>query len=112
MPAPGLLRQAALSHGLNLGQSWMVGGTLDAIEAGRRAGCHTAMLDVGNETEWRITPLRRPELRAANLLEAAEAMLACDAARVEAQDTAPQPMAAVPIQPRQAPVWLAEGHAE
>jgi len=81
VPAPGLLRQAARSHGLDLAQSWMVGDTLDDVEAGRRAGCRTAMLDVGSETEWRISPLRNPDLCAANLLQAAEDMLACDAAR-------------------------------
>jgi histidinol-phosphate phosphatase family protein len=108
LPAPGLLRQAARSHGLDLSQSWMVGDTLDDVEAGRRAGCHTAMLDIGNETEWRMTPLRRPELRAANLLDAAEAILACDAARVETL-ASPAPMPFVPVQPRPTPAWLNEG---
>jgi D-glycero-D-manno-heptose 1,7-bisphosphate phosphatase len=111
VPAPGLLRQAARSHGLDLSQSWMLGDTLDDIEAGRRAGCHTAMLDVGKETEWRMTPLRRPDLRAASLLDAAEAMLACDAVRVETMTAAP-PMPSVPIQRRQAPAWLNEGRSE
>ncbi len=49
----------------------MVGDILDDIEAGRRAGCRTILLDVGNETEWRLTPQRAPDFRAANLLEAA-----------------------------------------
>ena len=111
LPAPGLLRQAARSHGLDLGQSWMVGDTLDVVEAGRRAGCRTALLDVGTETEWRMTPLRRPDLRAANLLDAAEAMLAGDAARVETMTASP-PMPFVPIRRRQAPIWLNEGRME
>jgi len=58
-----------------------------------------------------MTPLRRPELRAANLLDAAEAMLACDAARVETLTT-PAPMPFVPVQRRQVPVWLNEGRVE
>jgi D-glycero-D-manno-heptose 1,7-bisphosphate phosphatase len=60
-PAPGLLRQAAVAHGLDLAASWMVGDILDDIEAGRRAGCRTVLLDVGNETEWRRSPLRTPD---------------------------------------------------
>ena len=75
-PAPGLLRQAAEEHGIDLASSWMVGDILDDIEAGRRAGCRTVLLDVGNETVWRPGPLREPHCRAADLLEAARLMLA------------------------------------
>jgi D-glycero-D-manno-heptose 1,7-bisphosphate phosphatase len=70
-PAPGLLRQAASSQGIDLGRSWMIGDTLDDVEAGRRAGCCTVLLDVGNETAWRLTPLRQPHHRCADLLDAA-----------------------------------------
>jgi histidinol phosphatase-like enzyme len=70
-PAPGLLRQAAREHDLDLAQCWMVGDILDDIEAGRRAGCRTVLMDVGNETEWQMSALREPNLRAADLLEAA-----------------------------------------
>jgi len=87
-PAPGLLRQAARVHGLDLSRCWMVGDTLDDVEAGRRAGCRTVMLDRGNETEWRLSPLRTPHLRAANLLEAAQAIVAADDADVGADLTA------------------------
>lgn len=59
-PAPGLLLEAARTHGLDLRQSWMVGDTLDDVEAGRRAGCRALLLDVGGETVWRRTPLRMP----------------------------------------------------
>ena len=75
-PAPGLLRQAARKHRLDLRRCWMVGDILDDVEAGRRAGCRTILLDVGNETEWRLTPERAPDFRAANLLEAAR-MIRC-----------------------------------
>ena len=70
-PAPGLLLQAARAHNLDLAGSWMVGDILDDVEAGRRAGCRTVLLDVGNETEWRTTPLRQPHFRAPTLLAAA-----------------------------------------
>jgi D-glycero-D-manno-heptose 1,7-bisphosphate phosphatase len=71
-PAPGLLRQAASRHAFDLARSWMVGDILDDVEAGRRAGCTTVLLDVGNETEWRQSPLREPHHRCADLLAAAE----------------------------------------
>jgi D-glycero-D-manno-heptose 1,7-bisphosphate phosphatase len=78
-PAPGLLRQAAAAHGLDLGQSWMVGDILDDVEAGRRAGCRAVLLDVGHETEWALSPLRMPHVRCADLLEAARTIVALEA---------------------------------
>jgi histidinol phosphatase-like enzyme len=77
-PAPGLLRQAARAHGVDLRRSWMVGDILDDIEAGRRAGCRTVLLDVGNETVWRMSPLRTPHHRVTNWLDAAHAIIAAD----------------------------------
>lgn len=70
-PAPGLLLQAAEDLDLDLARSWMVGDILDDIEAGRRAGCRTVMLDVGNETVWRTSQWRVPHHRAADFWEAA-----------------------------------------
>jgi histidinol-phosphate phosphatase family protein len=78
-PAPGLLRQAARRHALDLAQCWMIGDILDDVEAGARAGCRSILLDVGNETEWRLSPLRTPHARAADLLEAARLIVAADA---------------------------------
>lgn len=60
-PAPGMLTRAALRHRLDLSRSWMVGDTLDDVEAGHRAGCRALLLDSGGETEWRRSPLREPE---------------------------------------------------
>ncbi|HUG25284.1 D-glycero-alpha-D-manno-heptose-1,7-bisphosphate 7-phosphatase [Piscinibacter sp.] len=77
-PAPGLLRQAARVHAIDLQRSWMIGDVLDDVEAGRRAGSRTVLLDVGTETVWRMSPLRTPHHRAANLLEAAQTILAND----------------------------------
>ena len=74
-PAPGLLRQAAHEHGVDLARSWMVGDILDDVEAGRRAGCRTVLLDVGNETLWRMTPLREPHHRCSDLLNAADVII-------------------------------------
>jgi histidinol-phosphate phosphatase family protein len=74
-PAPGLIRRAAAEHGLDLGRSWMVGDILDDVEAGRAAGCRTVLVDNGHETEWVLTPGRQPDLRAADLREAARLIL-------------------------------------
>lgn len=71
-PAPGMLRQAASDHGVDLERSWMIGDILDDVEAGRRAGCRTVLLDVGNETVWRMSALREPHHRCPDLLHAAD----------------------------------------
>jgi D-glycero-D-manno-heptose 1,7-bisphosphate phosphatase len=74
-PAPGMLRRAAADHGIDLAESWMIGDILDDIEAGRRAGCRTVLIDNGNETEWRRGRRRCPHYRAADLAEAARGIL-------------------------------------
>jgi len=83
-PAPGLLRRAALEHGVDLERSWMIGDILHDVEAGNRAGCRTVLLDVGNETEWvagahRVPTARAPDLAAAAHFVAGE--LGCGARR-------------------------------
>ena len=70
-PAPGMLLLAAREHRVALERSWMVGDILDDVEAGRRAGCRTVLIDNGNETEWAAGPLRRPHWRASGLPQAA-----------------------------------------
>jgi histidinol-phosphate phosphatase family protein len=71
-PAPGLLRQAARDRGLSLSDSWLVGDTLDDVEAGHAAGCRAILLDNGGETVWHVTPMRMPEHIVGDLYEAAE----------------------------------------
>ena len=61
--AGSLLLDAAQQHGLDLERSWMVGDTLDDVEAGHRAGCRSLLFDSGGETVWRDGPLRRPDRR-------------------------------------------------
>jgi histidinol-phosphate phosphatase family protein len=80
-PAPGLLSRAARDHGVDLGRSWMIGDILHDIEAGRRAGCRTILLDVGHETEWDITPDRSPHYVARDLREAASLVVGAVASR-------------------------------
>lgn len=74
-PEPGLLERAAREHGVALEQSWMVGDILDDVEAGRRAGCRTVLLDNGNETEWKRGEMRQPDGVARDLAEAAALIL-------------------------------------
>src|SRR5919204_2436876 len=71
-PAPGLILRAALEHGLDLARSWLVGDILDDVEAGRRAGCRTILIDSGHETEWVLRPDRVPHRIASDLLDAAQ----------------------------------------
>jgi D-glycero-D-manno-heptose 1,7-bisphosphate phosphatase len=77
-PAPGLLTRAARDHGIDLGHSWMIGDILHDVEAGRRAGCRTILLDVGHETEWELTPSRIPDFTMASLDAAARLIINVD----------------------------------
>jgi FMN phosphatase YigB (HAD superfamily) len=67
-----MILDLARPYGIQLARSWVVGDILDDIEAGRRAGCRTILIDNGHETEWVLTPLRRPHYRAADLAEAVQ----------------------------------------
>ncbi len=78
-PKPGLILRAAEEHGVDLARSWLVGDILHDVEAGRRAGCRTVLIDNGNETEWVLTAQRLPHLLAADLLEAETLISAVDA---------------------------------
>lgn len=59
-PEPGLLLQAAEDLDLDLQRSWCIGDILHDVEAGNRAGCTTVLLNNGHETEWLLSPARRP----------------------------------------------------
>lgn len=74
-PRPGLLWRAAREHGIDLAASWMVGDILDDVEAGRRAGCRTVLLDNGHETEWKMSSLRLPHAVVPTLARAADVIL-------------------------------------
>lgn len=80
-PNPGMLFQAAREQSLNLADSWFIGDILNDIEAGRRADCRTVLIDNGNETEWKLAPLREPNYKVPNLLEAAKRILSTDTAQ-------------------------------
>jgi D-glycero-D-manno-heptose 1,7-bisphosphate phosphatase len=68
-PAPGMLLRAAVDHDVDLARSWFVGDILDDVEAGKRAGCRTLLVDLGSEPPP-ATPLRRPDFVARDTLHA------------------------------------------
>jgi D,D-heptose 1,7-bisphosphate phosphatase len=70
-PEPGLLLRAAGEGGIDLRESWFIGDILNDVEAGRRAGCKTILIDNGNETEWQLSRARSPHYTVADLAEAA-----------------------------------------
>ncbi len=77
-PAPGLILTAAREHQIELKHSWMIGDILNDVEAGRRAGCKTILLDNGHETVWHLTRERRPHRVARDLSQAAHIILSRD----------------------------------
>ena len=68
-PQPGMLLQAAQDLDLDLSTSWFIGDILDDVEAGRRAGCKTILVDLGTES-LPDTPLRQPDFVARDTLHA------------------------------------------
>lgn len=80
-PAPGLLLQAAEELDINLSRSWFVGDILDDVEAGKRAGCHTVLVDLGSECAPDCS-LRQPDFVARTTCHALQIIHA-----VESQST-------------------------
>ncbi len=74
-PQPGMLIRAAREYSVDLNQSWMVGDILDDIEAGKRAGCKTILIDNGNETIWKPGPYRTPDFKVPDLMNAAKTII-------------------------------------
>jgi histidinol-phosphate phosphatase family protein len=70
-PQPGMLEKAAARYGIDLRCSWMVGDILDDVEAGRRAGCTTVLVNNGHETEWQLTQARQPHYSVGRIDDAA-----------------------------------------
>lgn len=85
-PAPGLLLRAARRHGIDLARSWMIGDSLDDVEAGHRAGCRSLLLSEAGPPGARPTPMRRPEACCENWAAASRHLLldSAEAARAAA----------------------------
>ena len=76
-PQPDMLLRAAADLGLNLHSSWFVGDILDDIEAGKRAGCRTILVDLGTE-HLPEQCMRRPDFVARDTLHALQIISACE----------------------------------
>lgn len=74
-PRPGMLLQAARDLDLDFSQSWVVGDILDDVEAGRRAGCRTVLVDLGTEAPA-DSPIRRPHVVARDTAHALDIVAA------------------------------------
>lgn len=72
-PQAGLLFRAAAKYDIDLAKSWMIGDILNDVEAGKRAGCKTILLDNGGETEWEVNEMRTADFVVSDFEEA----LAC-----------------------------------
>ena len=60
-PAPGMLLSMAAKHNLDLAASWMVGDAETDIEAGRRAGCRTILVngaEAVSQADWRVAAMK------------------------------------------------------
>ena len=44
-PNAGMLLSAAIDHGIDLSQSWMIGDRMTDVEAGHRAGARSILLE-------------------------------------------------------------------
>ena len=68
-PEPGMLLTAAKEMDIDLDRSWMVGDSIRDVEAGRRAGCKTIMID-DPAHQTKLEPgSPKPDYRAVNMTE-------------------------------------------
>lgn len=77
-PAPGMLLDAAAELGITLQRSWMVGDTDADVQAGRAAGCRTALVEHPGSAHKR-DGAATPGLLASSLGDAARAIVAAEA---------------------------------
>ncbi|MBC7434141.1 MAG: HAD-IIIA family hydrolase [Rubritepida sp.] len=74
-PLPGMLLDAAATHGIDLGASWMVGDRFRDVEAGQAAGCRTLFIDCGYAER---PPALPPTATAASLRAGLHHILPCE----------------------------------
>lgn len=76
-PSPGSIIELAEMHCIALDQSWMVGDSESDVEAGRRAGCRTGLIEAGTHTGGlcKRMHLSQPDFVVPDLRAAAERIL-------------------------------------
>ena len=70
-PSPGMLRDAARDHAIDLSRSYMIGDKSSDIEAGQAAGCRTILVQTGYGREQRGV---QPTFTASTFVEAVRAI--------------------------------------
>ncbi|HEX2988596.1 MAG TPA: HAD family hydrolase [Chloroflexota bacterium] len=68
-PEPGMVLRGCEELAIDPSHSWLIGDTLDDVEAGKRAGCQAILLDVGTEGPPE-SPERTPDYVAKGFREA------------------------------------------
>jgi D-glycero-D-manno-heptose 1,7-bisphosphate phosphatase len=87
-PLPGLIHQAAAALGLDgtaLGRSWLIGDSDVDVEAGRRAGCRTVLVEEPRSFHRRHGATA--DARAADVLEAVLIVAAALPAHIPGEET-------------------------
>ncbi len=87
-PAPGLLLDAAAALGMDaaaLGRSWLIGDSDVDVEAGRRAGCRTVLVEEPHSSHRRHGATA--DAHAADVLEAALLVAAALPAHLPGEET-------------------------
>ncbi|MFC1508393.1 D-glycero-alpha-D-manno-heptose-1,7-bisphosphate 7-phosphatase [Candidatus Omnitrophota bacterium] len=74
-PQPGMLVKAAEDYGINLPETFFIGDSRRDMEAGRRAGTRTILIDNGIDSDSPQTQFETGEFRVNNLLEATEIVI-------------------------------------
>lgn len=107
-PRPGLLLRAAEELHLDLERSWFVGDILDDVEAGKRAGCRTVLVDLGTESRP-VDPLRWPDFVARDTLHALHIIHAVEHPRSSAEPVRDAAVAGQVELLYQPPAWQSSG---
>ena len=74
-PAPGMILRAAADFSIDLPETFFIGDSLRDMEAGRRAGTRTILIDSGPGADSPRTQFERGEFRADDLLDAARIVI-------------------------------------
>jgi mannose-1-phosphate guanylyltransferase / phosphomannomutase len=74
-PKIGMLKRAQSRYNIDLTSSWMVGDSLQDVQTGINAGCRTILLTCGDQRKNEKYKNAKPDLVAASLNEAVDAIL-------------------------------------